>query len=159
MIQVNRCAVQWCTVPEGEKVISGVTAPIPLGFHGNLVSCLYPGYARVLISCPVFLQEKLCLKLWKLWASLMAQWVKDPEPSLLWLRPPLLRGFDLWPGNFHMPWARRKEYNKMWILDLMMPLSHLIKLVEFLCVVQNQSTFRVPPILQKHIFTSFFFSF
>ena len=29
----------------------------------------------------------------------MAQWVKDPALSLLWL------GFDPWPRKFHMPWA------------------------------------------------------
>ena len=127
-------------------------SPDPRGFA-------WERYARVLISCPVFLQEKLCLKLWKLWASLMAQWVKDPEPSLLWLRPPLWHRFDPWPGNFHMPWARPKEYDKIWILVLITPLSHLIKLVKFLCIVWNQSTFRFPPILQKHIFTAFFFSF
>ena len=29
----------------------------------------------------------------------MAQWIKDPELSLLWHR------FGLWPGNFHVPWV------------------------------------------------------
>ena len=42
----------------------------------------------------------------------MAQWVKDPALSLLWLRLPLQRGFDPWPGNFHMLqvwWKKGKE--------------------------------------------------
>ena len=33
-----------------------------------------------------------------LWSSRVAQWVKDLALSLLW------RGFDPWPGNFHIPW-------------------------------------------------------
>ena len=32
----------------------------------------------------------------------LAQWVKDPVLSLLWLR------LDLWPRNFHMPWTQTK---------------------------------------------------
>ena len=38
----------------------------------------------------------------------LAQWVKDPALPLLWLRLLLWRGFDPWPGNFHMPWVRPK---------------------------------------------------
>ena len=33
----------------------------------------------------------------------MAQWVKDPSLSLLWL------GFSPWPGNFHKPRAPPKK--------------------------------------------------
>ena len=35
-------------------------------------------------------------------SSLVAQWVKDPVLSLQWLRSLLWRGFNPWPGNFHM---------------------------------------------------------
>ena len=33
----------------------------------------------------------------------MAQWVKDPTLSLLWLRSFLRHGFDPWLGKFCMP--------------------------------------------------------
>ena len=33
----------------------------------------------------------------------MAQWIKDPALSLLWLR------FSPWPGNFCMSWAQPKK--------------------------------------------------
>ena len=42
-------------------------------------------------------------------SSFVAQWVKDAALSLLWLRPLLWQGFDPWPGNFHMPWVRRRK--------------------------------------------------
>ena len=32
----------------------------------------------------------------------MAQWIKDPTLSQLWLWLQLQHGFDPWPGNFHM---------------------------------------------------------
>ena len=35
-------------------------------------------------------------------SSLVAQWVKDLAWSLLWFESLLWRGFDPWPGNFHM---------------------------------------------------------
>ena len=38
-----------------------------------------------------------------LWSSLVAQQIKDLVLLLLW------RGFDPWPGNFHMSWARPKQ--------------------------------------------------
>ena len=56
------------------------------------------------------------------------QWVNDlacfyegtssiPTPEhwallQLWCRSQLLLGFDLWPGNFHMPWVWPKKKNK-----------------------------------------------
>ena len=45
----------------------------------------------------------------------MAQWVKDPALSLLWLWLELWRGFDPWPRNFHMPQALPivKDKNKI----------------------------------------------
>ena len=45
----------------------------------------------------------------------MAQWVKDPALSLLWLRLQLWHWFYLWPQNFHIKkaWAKiKKERNK-----------------------------------------------
>ena len=36
----------------------------------------------------------------------MAQWIKDPKLSHLWLWLLLHYGLDPWPGNFHMPWAQ-----------------------------------------------------
>ena len=41
------------------------------------------------------------------WSSLVAQWVKDPALSLLWLR------FDPWPRNFRMLWMWPKHKNKV----------------------------------------------
>ena len=35
--------------------------------------------------------------------------VKDLTLSLMWLRSLLWLGLDLWPGNFHMPWAQQKK--------------------------------------------------
>ena len=44
----------------------------------------------------------------------MAQQVKDPALSLLWLWLQLWRWFDPWPGNFHMPqgWQKKKKKKK-----------------------------------------------
>ena len=39
----------------------------------------------------------------------MAQQIKDPALSLLWLGLLVWRGFDPWPRNFHMPWAEAKK--------------------------------------------------
>ena len=39
----------------------------------------------------------------------MVQWVKDPVLSLQWLRSLLWRGFDPWPGNFHLPKEQPKK--------------------------------------------------
>ena len=39
----------------------------------------------------------------------MAQQVKDPVLSLLWLGSLLTHTFDTWPGNFHMPWVWAKK--------------------------------------------------
>ena len=36
----------------------------------------------------------------------MAEWVKDLALLLLW------QEFNLWPGNFPMPWARPKKKKK-----------------------------------------------
>ena len=41
----------------------------------------------------------------------MAQQVKDPVLLLQQLGSLLWRGFDPWPGNFHMPRVRKKNYN------------------------------------------------
>ena len=38
-------------------------------------------------------------------SSLLAQWVKDPVLSLLWLRSLLWYRFDPWSENFYMRWA------------------------------------------------------
>ena len=45
----------------------------------------------------------------KTWISLVAQWVKDLVLSLMQLWSLLWHRFDLWPRNFHMPWAWPKE--------------------------------------------------
>ena len=42
----------------------------------------------------------------------MAQWVKDPGLSLLWLWLLLWCGFYLWPGNFCLPWVQPKQTKK-----------------------------------------------
>ena len=39
----------------------------------------------------------------------MAQGVKDPAQSVLWLWLLLCRRFNPWPRNFPMPWAPRKN--------------------------------------------------
>ena len=39
-------------------------------------------------------------------SSLVAEWVKDLALLLLW------QEFNLWPGNFPMPWARPKKKKK-----------------------------------------------
>ena len=36
---------------------------------------------------------------------LVAQWIKDPELSLLQLGSQLCHGVNPWPGNFCLPWA------------------------------------------------------
>ena len=41
--------------------------------------------------------------------SLVAQQVKDPAWSLLWLRSLLWYGFDPYPGNISMPRAQPKK--------------------------------------------------
>ena len=38
--------------------------------------------------------------------------VKYPALSLQWLQLLLGCGFDPWPGNFHMLWARQKKKKK-----------------------------------------------
>ena len=49
----------------------------------------------------------------KSWSSLVLWQDKDLALSLLWLRLLLWYGFDPWPGNVHMPWARPKKYRKL----------------------------------------------
>ena len=44
----------------------------------------------------------------------MAEQVKDPALTLLWLRPLLWHGLDPWPGNFHMPWGVAKKIKTGW---------------------------------------------
>ena len=39
----------------------------------------------------------------------MAQWVKDPVLSLLWLCLQLCHGFDPWPRNFYMILVQQKK--------------------------------------------------
>ena len=55
-------------------------------------------------------------------SSLVAQQVKDPVFSLLWLRSFLWQGFDPWPRNFHMPWAwpgkKKKKKFLLWFSRL-----------------------------------------
>ena len=41
-------------------------------------------------------------------SSFVAQWVKDPMLSLLWLRLKLCCCLYPWPRNFHMPWISPK---------------------------------------------------
>ena len=43
------------------------------------------------------------------WSYLVAKQIKDPALSLLWLRSLLWCRFDLWPGNFCMPWVWFKK--------------------------------------------------
>ena len=44
----------------------------------------------------------------------MAQWVKGPALSLLWLGYLLWCGFGPWPGNFHMlqAWPKKGKENQ-----------------------------------------------
>ena len=51
----------------------------------------------------------LLLKIRHYQSCLIAQWVKDPVSSLLWLWLQLWLWFDPWPMNFHMPQARPKK--------------------------------------------------
>ena len=48
----------------------------------------------------------------------MAQWVKGPALSLLWLRSLLWHGFSPWPGKFHMPLAQQKKKKKVCFVEL-----------------------------------------
>lgn len=43
------------------------------------------------------------IKISQCWSSLVAEWVKDPTLSLLWL------WFDSWPINFHLPRVQQKK--------------------------------------------------
>ena len=54
----------------------------------------------------------------------MAQQVKDPALSLLWLGSLLRRGFNPWPGIFLMPWARPKQIFFL-VSDLLLVESHI----------------------------------
>ena len=54
---------------------------------------------------PKYMNRKVKIKR----SSLVAQRVKDPRLSLLWLRSLQWHGFDPWPGNFCMPWAWPKK--------------------------------------------------
>ena len=42
----------------------------------------------------------------------MAQWVKAPAFSLLWLKPLMWWRFGTWSGNFHMLWVWQKRKKK-----------------------------------------------
>lgn len=42
-------------------------------------------------------------------SSVVAQWVQDPAPSLLWLWSLLRRMFNFWPGNFPILRAQPKK--------------------------------------------------
>ena len=46
-------------------------------------------------------------------SSLVAQQVKEPALSLLWLGLLLRCGFDPWPRNFHMQQAQAKTNEKL----------------------------------------------
>ena len=46
-------------------------------------------------------------------SSLVAQWVNDLTLSLLCLGSLLWHGFDPWPRNFLMPWAKKKKKAKI----------------------------------------------
>lgn len=45
-------------------------------------------------------------------SSLVAQWLKDPASSLLWLRLLLYHRFDPWTRNFCMPRAKQNKTTK-----------------------------------------------
>ena len=45
-------------------------------------------------------------------SSPLAQWVKDPMFSLLWLWLLLWHRFDPWPENIHIPWVWQKKKKK-----------------------------------------------
>ena len=45
-------------------------------------------------------------------SSLVAQWVKDPVKSLVWLGLLLWLRFNPWSGNFHLPQAGKKKKKK-----------------------------------------------
>ena len=61
--------------------------------------------SHFLISFYIALVFLWCVKKCTNWASLVAQCVKDPALSLMWLRLLLWHGFHPWPGNFCMPWV------------------------------------------------------
>ena len=49
----------------------------------------------------------------KLQSSLVAQWVKDPALSLLWLWLLLWQGFNPWPGNSDRGAAKKNPKQKI----------------------------------------------
>ena len=69
-----------------------------------------------------FLQRTRCLGPWhplcltckkvSFGSSLVAQWVKDPALSLLWLGSLLWCGLNPWPGNLCMPLVQPKKGKK-----------------------------------------------
>ena len=62
----------------------------------------------------------------KKWSSPMAQQViKDRVLLLQWFRSLLWNRFEIWPRNFHMPWAgpktnKEKETMKMWNVEFLL---------------------------------------
>ena len=50
------------------------------------------------------------------WSSLVAQWVKDPVWSLLWLGSLLWCGFNPWPEKFLILWMLPKNITTMYCM-------------------------------------------
>ena len=67
----------------------------------------------------------------------MAEQVKDLVLSLLWLRSLLWCRFDLWPGNFWMPWVQlkkkknkhRTDYVPDAVLSALYMVTHLVLII------------------------------
>ena len=53
----------------------------------------------------------------------MAQQVKDPVLSLMWLWFLLWRGFHPWPCEVHMPWMVPEKKNRLNLLGGRVPLE------------------------------------
>ena len=58
--------------------------------------------------------------------SLVAQWVKDPSLSLLWLRSLLWRRFHPWPSNFYYAMGMAKIIIIIKFKNCMWKLTHIV---------------------------------
>ena len=100
----------------------------------------------MLIIIPMVTIKKIFLKYTQRQSSLVVQQVKDLALSLRWLGLLLWHRFNLWPGNFCMPWAVpmhayiQKEMRKN--RGLKQTTNHLDQLVIYRTLYQQQQTIR-----------------
>ena len=81
---------------------------IPLLYSRKLTEYCKP---TIMAKAKIIKKEKSSM-----WSSLVVQSAKDLVLLLQQPRLLLWHGFDPWPGNFHMPWARPGKKKKKRLL-------------------------------------------